>query len=31
LQLECKFDPKIVDASAVRKIAGGLFDMLFSQ
>lgn len=29
LQLECKFDPKVVDSSAVRKIAGQLFDMLF--
>ncbi|ADV83606.1 TetR/AcrR family transcriptional regulator [Terriglobus saanensis] len=31
LQLECKFDPNTVDSSAVRKIAGKLFDMLFSQ
>ncbi|MEZ2346427.1 TetR/AcrR family transcriptional regulator [Terriglobus sp. RCC_193] len=29
LQLECRFDPNIVDSGAVRKIAGQLFDMLF--
>lgn len=29
VQLECRFDPNTVDSSAVRKIAGQLFDMLF--
>ena len=31
LQLECRFDPDIVDSRAVRKIAGQLFDMLFQN